>query len=145
MKIMENGNVAGHILKPLRWIEVGSHFQVSGTSPRNALDNRVGKFNITQYILWRVTPCRNRVSTVTWRRELKRTEKIRREPTKTEERRSEPSQQNGGMFIFRCSAKVGYTRYAISTTIATVFGGVRSEELSWKPSEIQSQCLEVSL
>jgi hypothetical protein len=57
-------------------------------------------------------------------------EESRGEPTIAEESRSEPSQQKGGMFIFRCSATVGYTRYAISTTIATVFGGVRSEELS---------------
>jgi hypothetical protein len=60
-------------------------------------------------------------------------------PKRAEESRSEPSQQKGGIFILRCSATVGYTRYAISTTIATVFGGVGSEELSWKPSAIQSQ------
>jgi hypothetical protein len=59
----------------------------------------------------------------------KRAEESRREPTKAEESRSEPSQQKGGIFILRCSATVGYTRYVIST-IATVFGGVRSEELS---------------
>jgi hypothetical protein len=59
-----------------------------------------------------------------------RGEESRREPTKAEESRSEPSQRKGGMFILRWSATVGYTRYAISTTIATVFGGVRSEELS---------------
>jgi hypothetical protein len=73
-----------------------------------------------------------------------RAEESRREPTKAEESWSEPNQQKGGMFILRCSATVGYTRYAISTKIVTVFGGVRSEELSWKPSAIQSQSLEVS-
>jgi hypothetical protein len=74
----------------------------------------------------------------------KRAEEIRREPTKAEESRSEPSQQKGGMFILRCSATVGYTRYAFSITIATVFGGVRSVELSWKPSAIQSQFVRSS-
>jgi hypothetical protein len=64
-------------------------------------------------IMWRVTPCRNRVSTVP----------CRREPTKAEESRSEPSQQKGGMFILRCSATVGYTRHAISTTIEKTFSG----------------------
>jgi hypothetical protein len=52
-----------------------------------------------------------------------RTEKSRRKP-----KGAEPTK--GGMFILRCSATVGYTRYAISTTMATVFGGVRSDELS---------------
>jgi hypothetical protein len=67
----------------------------------------------------------------------KRAEENRREPTKAEESRSVRSQQKGGMFILRCSATVAYTRYAISI-ITTVFGGVRSEELSSKPSAIQS-------
>jgi hypothetical protein len=57
-----------------------------------------------------------------------RAEESQKEPTKAEESRSEPSQQKGGMFILRCPATVGYKRYAISTAIATVFGGVRSEE-----------------
>jgi hypothetical protein len=95
-------------------------------------------------ILWRVTPCRNCVSTVPCRREPKKAKESRREPTKAEESRSEPSQQKGGMFILCCSATVSYTRYAISTTIATVFGGVRSEELFWKPSAIQNQFVNSS-
>jgi hypothetical protein len=91
-------------------------------------------FHVYGQILWHVTPCRNRVSTVP----------CQREPTKAEESRSEPSQQKGRMFILCCSATVGYTCYAISTTIATVFGGVRSEELSWKPSPIQNQFVRSS-
>jgi hypothetical protein len=55
-------------------------------------------------ILWHVTPCRNRVSTVP----------CRREPTRAEESRSEQS---------CCSATVGYTRYAIGTTIERTFSG----------------------
>jgi hypothetical protein len=75
----------------------------------------------------------------------RRAEESRRKPKKAEEsrlkpkkKRNEPSQQKGGIFILRCSATVGYTHYAISTTTETVFGGVRSEELSWKSSAIQS-------
>jgi hypothetical protein len=52
-----------------------------------------------------------------------RAEESRREPKKAEESRSEPSQQKGGIFILRCSATVGYTRYAISTTTERTFSG----------------------
>jgi hypothetical protein len=58
---------------------------------------------------------------------LKRAEESRREPTKAEENRSEPNQQKGGMFILRCSATVGYTRYAISTIERTFSGGCTIE------------------
>jgi hypothetical protein len=62
----------------------------------------------------------------------KRAEESRRELTKAEESRSERSQQKGGMFILRCSATVGYTRYAISTTIERTFsGGCTIEATSW--------------
>jgi hypothetical protein len=77
-------------------------------------------------ILWRIAPCRNRVSTVP-----KRAEESRREPTKGEESRSESSQQKGGMFILRCSATVGYTRYAISTIERTLSDACTIEGL-WR-------------
>jgi hypothetical protein len=54
---------------------------------------------------------------------LCRAEESRREPTKAEGSRSKPSQQKGGMFKLRCFATVGYTRYAISTTIVRTFSG----------------------
>jgi hypothetical protein len=44
-------------------------------------------------------------------------------PKRADESRSYPSQQKGGIFILRCSATVGYTRYAISTTIERTFSG----------------------
>jgi hypothetical protein len=47
----------------------------------------------------------------------------RRKPKRADESRSEPSQQKGGTFILRCSATVGYTRYAVSTTIERTFSG----------------------
>jgi hypothetical protein len=51
---------------------------------------------------------------------------------RAEESRSEPSQQKGGVFILRCSATVGYTRYAISTTIErTSSGGCTIGATSW--------------
>jgi hypothetical protein len=66
-------------------------------------------------------------------------------PTKAEESRSEPSQQKGGMFILRCSAAVGYTRYAISTTVERTFsGGCTIEATSWLYKRSGQQSLEVS-
>jgi hypothetical protein len=62
----------------------------------------------------------------------KRAEESRREPTKAEESPSEPSQQKGGMFILRCSATVGYARYAISTKRERTFSdGCTIEATSW--------------
>jgi hypothetical protein len=64
---------------------------------------------------------------------------------KAEESRSKPSQQKGEKFILRCSATVGYTRYAISTTIERTFSGgctiegyIRGTEMS-KQSVFRSQ------
>jgi hypothetical protein len=70
----------------------------------------------------------------------KRAEERRRKPTK-----AEPTK---GRNVYTSLLRNGWLhtlrRYAISTTIATVFGGVRSEELSWKPSAIQSQFVRSS-
>jgi hypothetical protein len=60
-----------------------------------------------------------------------RAEESRRKPkraTKAEESRSEPSQQKRGMFILRCSRTVGYTRYAISTTIERTLSACTIED-----------------
>jgi hypothetical protein len=61
-----------------------------------------------------------------------RVEESRRKPKRADESRSEPSQPKGGMFILRRSTTVGYTRYAISTTLERTFsGGCTIEATFW--------------